>query len=221
VHTVVRPSFLAFVVLAPAGLIAAAAVFAVRGDWWSAALCAVAAATPASLIPRERALRLQGRGQGQLYEELREAVVAGVPAGQTRTLRRYGDPVFYTVGRRPGRFGTEHVLIQRFDERDLPDFGDLLAGDLERGALLCTAFQLHPWYPAVSRQVHGTTVTSDGHDLQIEPVAPSTGGADAGARRLGTRTGLGQADPDELRKMVHALTHADTITGGPEPKPSL
>jgi hypothetical protein len=32
VHTVVRPAFLAFVVLPPAGLLAAAVVFAVRGD---------------------------------------------------------------------------------------------------------------------------------------------------------------------------------------------
>ncbi|MFC4036312.1 hypothetical protein ACFO3J_33440 [Streptomyces polygonati] len=30
-----------------------------------------------------------------------------VDLGQTRLLRRYGDPLFYTVGRRPGRFGTE------------------------------------------------------------------------------------------------------------------
>jgi hypothetical protein len=221
VHIVARPAFHAFVLLAPAGLIAAAVVFAARGGWWSAAFCAVAAATPASLIPRERALRLQGRGQGRLYGELRGAVVANVPAGQTRTLRRYGDSIFYTVGRRPGRFGTEHVLIQRFDEADLPNFGDLLTGDLERGALVCTAFHLHPWYPAVSREVHGTTVTFAGHDLQIEPVAPSAGAADAGARRLGRRTGLGQADPAELREIVHALTHADAITGGPETKPSL
>jgi hypothetical protein len=45
--------------------------------------------------------------------------------------------------------------------------------------------------------------------------------ADTGARRLGRRTGLGQADPAELREMVHALTHADAITGGPEAKPPL
>ena len=148
-------------------------------------------------------------------------MTAGAPAGQTRTLRRYGDPVFYTVGRRPGRFGTEHVLIQRFDDAELPDFGELPAGRMERGAMVCTAFQLHPWYPAVSCEVHGTTVTSDGHDLKIEPVGPSAGGADAGARRLGIRTGLGQADPAELREMIQALTHADVITGGPEPEPSL
>jgi hypothetical protein len=113
------------------------------------------------------------------------------------------------------------VLIQRFDEADLPDVGDLPAGRTERGVMVCTAFQLHPWYPAVSRQVHGTTVTSDGHDLQIEPVGPSAGGADPGARRLRRRTGLGQADPAELREMVHALTHADAVTGGPEATPSL
>lgn len=220
-HRVIRPAFLAFVIAAPTALLAAAALYAARDDWWAAAYCAVAAATPASLIPRERALRLQGRGQGRLYGELREAVVANVPAGQTRTLRRYGDPIFYTVGRRPGRFGTEHVLIQRFDQADLPDFGDLLAGNLERGALVCTAFHLHPWYPAVTREVHGTTVTSDGHDLQIEPVGPSATGADPGARRLGVHTGLGQADPAELREMIHALTHADAISGGPEPEPSL
>lgn len=220
-HRVIRPAFLAFVIAAPTGLLGAAALYAARSDWWPAAYCTVLAATPASLIPREHALRRQSRGQGRLYEELREAVAAGVPAGQTRTLRRYGDPVFYTVGRRPGRLGTEHVLIQRFDEADLPDVGDLLAGDLERGALVCTAFQLHPWYPAVSREVHGTTVTSDGHDLQIEPAGPSATGADPGARRLGVRTGLGPADPAELREIIHALTHADVITGGPEPEPSL
>jgi hypothetical protein len=50
------------------------------------------------------------------------------------------------------------VLIQRFDGADLPDVGDLPAGRTERGVMVCTAFQLHPWYPAVSRQVHGTTL---------------------------------------------------------------
>lgn len=77
-------------------------------------------------------------------------------------MRRYGDRFLYTVGRRPGRFGGEHVLTQRFDERDLPDFGELRAGRIDRGAMVCTAFQLHPWYPAIARQVHGTTVTFDG-----------------------------------------------------------
>lgn len=117
-HSVVRPAFLAFVLLAPACLIGAAAVFAVRGDWWSTAVCAAAAATPASLIPRERSLRRQGRGQGRLYGELREAVAAGVPAGQTRLLRRYGDPVFYAVGRRQGE---EVVLLgglEAFEDLD-------------------------------------------------------------------------------------------------------
>jgi hypothetical protein len=148
-------------------------------------------------------------------------VAANVPLGQTRLLRRYGDPVFYTVGRRPGRFGTEQVLIQRFDEGDLPDFGELLTGRADRGALVCTAFQLHPWYPAVSREVHGTTVTSDGQDLQVQSAGPSVAGGDPGARRLGIRTGLEQADPAELREMIDALTHADIITGGAEPEPSL
>lgn len=146
-------------------------------------------------------------------------MAAGVPLGQTRLLRH--STATRTVGRRPGRFESEHVLIQRFNDGDLPDFGELLAGRTERGSTVCTAFQLHPWYPAVSRKVHGTTATSDGHDLRIEPVGPSAAGADPGARRLGTRTGLGQAGPAELREMIHALTHADVITGGPEPKPSL
>jgi hypothetical protein len=154
-----------------------------------------------------------------VYGELQDVVAANVPLGQTRVLRRYGDPVFYTVGRRPGRFGSERVLIQRFDEADLPDFGELLAGHAERGAMVCTAYQLHPWYPAISREVHGTTVTSDGQDLHVRPIDPAAG-ADPDARRLGIRTGLEQADPAELRKMVQALTHADIVTGGTDPEPS-
>jgi hypothetical protein len=62
-----------------------------------------------------------------------------------------------------------------------------------------------PLVPAVSREIHGTTVTSDGHDLQVQPAGPSAPGGDPGARRLGIRTGLEQAD---------------IITGGPEPEPS-
>ncbi|MFC4036311.1 hypothetical protein ACFO3J_33435 [Streptomyces polygonati] len=113
------------------------------------------------------------------------------------------------------------MLIQRFDEGDMPDFGELLTGRTERGALVCTAFQLHPWYPAVSRTVHGTTVTSDGQDdLQVQAAGPPAGGGDRSARRLGVRTGLEQADPAELREMIDALTHADIITGTLEPEPS-
>lgn len=220
-HRIIRPAFLAFVIAAPTALLAVAALYVARGEWWAAAFCAVAAAAPAVLIPRERTLRRQGRGQGRLYSELREAVAASVPPGQTRLLRRYGDPVFYTVGRRPGRFGTERVLIQRFDDRDLSELGELLAGGIERGAMVCTAFQLHPWYPAVSREVHGTAVTSDGQNLQAQSAGPSAAGGDPGARRLAISTGLGQAAPVELHEMINALTRADIITGGTEPEPSL
>lgn len=218
-HRVVRPAFLAFVTLAPAALLTAAALYTVRGDWWATAYCTVLAATPLTLAPREHALRHQGRGQGRLYRELREVVAANVPLGQTRVLRRYGDPLFYAVGRRRGRLGTERVLIQRFDEADLPDFGELLAAPTGRGAIVCTAFQIHPWYPAVSREVHGTTVTANRQDLKVQPAESAVTGPDSGARRLGIRTGLGTADPAELREMINALTHADIITGGPEGAP--
>lgn len=216
-HRVIPPTLHAFLITAPTALLAAAALYAARGRWWAAAYCAVLAASPALCILRERALRRQARGQALLYGELREAVAANVPAGQSRCLRRYGDPIFYTVGRRPGRLGTEHVLIQRFVAADLPDLGDLLAGHTDRGVMVCTAFQLHPWYPAVSREFHGATVTSDGQDFQIQPVGPSAAGSDPGARRMAARTGLGQADPGELREMIEALTHADVVTGGPDP----
>jgi hypothetical protein len=52
VHRVIRPAFLAFVIAAPTALLAAAALYATRGDWWAAAFCAVAAASPAVWIPR-------------------------------------------------------------------------------------------------------------------------------------------------------------------------
>lgn len=220
-HRVVRPAFWAFVILVPAVLLTASVLCAVCGRWWATVYLAVLAATPISLVPRERALRRQGRGQGRVYGELRTAVAASVPLGQSRVLRRYGDPLFYAVARRRGRLWTERVIIQRFDEADLPDFGELLAGPTGRGALVCTVFQLHPWYPAVSREVHGTTVTADGQHLRIQPAEPTATGPDSGARRLGIRTGLGQADAAELREVVDALAHADIVTGGPGGAPSL
>lgn len=215
-HRIVPPAFLAFVIAAPTALLAAATLFAARGHWWAAAYGAVLAASPAACIPRERALRRQGRGQGRLYSELRALVAANVPLGQTRLLRRHGDRTFYTVGRRPGRLGSERVLIQRFDEEDVPNLGELLAGRADRAAMTCTAFQLHPWYPAVTREFHGTTVTPDGQDFQIQPSSPSTAGSDRAARRLGIRTGLEQTEPAELHEMIHVLAQADIITGGTE-----
>jgi hypothetical protein len=47
-------------------------------------------------------------------------VAANVPPGQPRVVRRWGDPIFYAASRVPGRFATERVLFQRFDEADLP-----------------------------------------------------------------------------------------------------
>jgi hypothetical protein len=85
--------------------------------------------------------------------------------------------------------------------------------------MVCTAFEVHPWYPAVTREVDGTMVTSDGQDFQVQPTrrpVPSS----RGARRLGIRTGLGQADPAELRAIIDALSHADVVSGGPDPQPS-
>jgi hypothetical protein len=135
-------------------------------------------------------------------------------------MRRYDDGYFYAVGRSAGRYGGEWVLVQRFDEQDLPEFGALLTGRTERGAMVCTAFEVHPWYPAVTREVDGTTVTSDGQDFQVRPTGRPVPGDRSAARRLGVRTGLGQADPAELRTVVEALSHADIVSGGADPQPS-
>jgi hypothetical protein len=81
VYRVIRPAFAAFVFGAPAVLVAVAALCAARGDWFSAALYAVAVASLATLIPRERVLWRQGRGLGRLWRELREVSAANVPLG--------------------------------------------------------------------------------------------------------------------------------------------
>ena len=219
-HRVIRPVFAGFVFLTPTASTAAAAVCATHGIWWATVLCAVLAVHTTRLIPRERLLRRQSRGQGGLYAELREVVTANVPLGGTRLLRRHGDRLFYIVGRLPGRFGTERVLIQRFDEHDMPEFAELTAGRLTHGVLVFAVFKLHPWYPAVTRETDGTTVTSDGHVLRVQPTLRPVHRADPDAHRLGVSTGLGHAGPAELRETIDALTRADIIESGPQPEPS-
>jgi hypothetical protein len=211
-----RPGLLAFVIAAPAALAAAAAVYAAGGRWWPTLVCALLGWFAGALVPRERSLRRLSSGQGIWYGQLRDIAAANVPQGQTRLLRRYGDQRFYTVGRRQGRAGTQWVVIQRFDEEDLPD-PDSLLGTWARGALVCTAFVLHPWYPLVSRRLDGITVTIDGQHMTPDPAARPVAARILHAHRLGLRTGLERAEPDELREITEALAHADIVEGGPAP----
>jgi hypothetical protein len=206
---------MAFAIAAPAVLAAAVAVYAASGRWWPAAVCALLAGYAAVLIPRERSLRRLSRGQGSWYEQLGAIAAATVPQGQTRLLRRYGDHLFYTVGRRPGRAGSGWVLIQQFDDREMPGPDDLSATG--RGAVVCTAFVLHPWYPLVSRRLDGITVTIDGQHMTPDPAARPAAARSLHAHHLGLRTGLGRAEPDELREITEALAHADIVEGGPAP----
>lgn len=210
-----RPAFAAFVLVVPTALVVGTVVSAAVDRWWTAAVSAIFAVYAAALIPLERSLWRGSRGQQAHYRRLREVTSGNVPLGVTRLLRRHGDPFFYIVRRHAGTFGTWWVLIQRFDDRDMPDLNQLRR-DRGRGALVCTGYHLHAWYPIVTRHIDGTTVTPDG---QLLPVEPATQLPDARRRprRLVLRTGLERAEVDELCEIIDALARADIVSGGPHP----